>query len=103
MSVGAVNFDNIRKAVFIAGEPTTLDGDGFRELVVDFAKDTLRYDEFELVDKLMCIDLGVLTGSFGSEVAGDWDIFTEDDEMNLYLLIVATQMYLKTTHLVFPK
>lgn len=80
MSVGAVNFDNIRKAVFIAGEPTTLDGDGFRELVVDFAKDTLRYDEFELVDKLMCIDLGVLTGSFGSEVAGDWDIFTEDDE-----------------------
>lgn len=80
MSVGAVNFDNVRKAVFVAGEPTTLDGDGFRELIVDFAKDTLKYDEFELADKLKCIDLGILTGSFGSEVSGDWDIFIDDGE-----------------------
>lgn len=80
MSMSSVNFDNVRKAVFIAGEPTTLDGDGFRELVVDFAKDTLKYDDFELADKLMCIDLGVLTGSFGSEVSGDWDIFVDDGE-----------------------
>lgn len=80
MRVSAVNFDNVRKAVFVAGEPTTLDGDGFRELIVDFTKDTLKYDEFDLAYKLMCIDLGVLTGSFGSGVAVDWDIFIEDDE-----------------------
>lgn len=80
MRVSAVSFDNVRKAVFVAGEPTTLDGDGFRELIVDFTKDTLKYDEFDLADKLMCIDLGVLTGSFGSGVAVDWNIFIEDDE-----------------------
>lgn len=80
MGMSEVNFDNIRKAVFIAGDPTTLDGDGFRELVVDFTKDTLKYDEFELADKLKCIDLGVLTGNFGAEVTGEWDIFLDDGE-----------------------
>lgn len=80
MSVNEVDFGNIRRAVFIAGEPTTLDGEGFKELVVEFAKDTLRYDESELADKLMCIDLDILTGSFGSDVSGDWDIYIHTKE-----------------------
>lgn len=51
----------------------------------------------------MCIDLGVLTGSFGSEVAGDWDIFTEDDENEPVFIDSGDPDVFKDNALSFPK